>query len=170
MTYSWPSGKRLATWRPKRMASAVLPTPAVPEMTATGTDSSVPAARADGSMAFSARSSSWRPEKPGASSGSCAGTGTPEDPAAHGSARPGAAVPLGRTDPSDPRGPVPASFRRDPGDPAGPPGRPSAAVPAGPLAAAVLAWPLAAAVLAWPLAAAGPAVRFSAGSEVSTCW
>ena len=183
MTYSWPSGKRLATWRPKRMASAVLPTPAVPEMTATGTDSSVPAARADGSMACSARSSSWRPEKPGASSGSCAGTGTPVDPAAHGGARSGAVVPLGRTDPSDPRGPVPASFRRDPGDPAGPPARPSAAGPAGPPsaavlaaavlarppAAAVLAGPLAAAVLAWPLAAAGLA-WFSAGSEVSTCW
>src|SRR5215470_9741982 len=110
------------------MASAVLPTPAVPEMTTTGTDASVPAVlvwppaaagRAEGSRACSARSSSWRPEKPGASSGSCAGTGTPGDPAAHGAAvprpgaapgsRPGAVVPLGSTDPSDPRGPSPAA-------------------------------------------------------------
>ena len=187
-TYSWPSGKRLATWRPNRTASAVLPTPAVPEMTATGTDSSVPAARAEGSRACSTRSSSWRPEKPGASGGSWAGTGTPGgraaahdgdplDPAAGGGPA-GPVVPLGRTDPSDPRGVVPA------------------AGPAWPPPAAVLAWPPPAAVSAWPPPAAGrrgadpglawsravssgpggrssdgaPAARFSAGSQVSTCW
>src|SRR5580658_2631415 len=117
------------------MASAVLPTPAVPDKTTTGTDSSVPSARADGSRACSARSSSWRPEKPGASGCSWAGTGTPGGPAAHEDTvpTPGPAVPLGRTDPSDPRGLVPAAFRLGRSDPSSwPAGRPAAA-PAGPL-------------------------------------
>ena len=61
LMYSCPSGNRRATWRPHRMASAVLPVPAAPEMTTIGTVRSgawpVPAGWA-GSIACSRVSSS----------------------------------------------------------------------------------------------------------------
>ena len=86
LTYSWPPGNRLATWWPNLMASAVFPVPAVPERTTIGTvgpescwpESCWPGPCWPGSAGSIARrmlSSSRRPEKPGASSGSWAGTG-----------------------------------------------------------------------------------------------
>ena len=145
-TYSWPSGKRLATWRPKWTASALLPTPAVPEMTMTPTESPARERLVGGRIACIARSSSWRPAKACGSSGSWAGKGTPCAPGhAPGCPEPPMACPPGLPCPSG-RGagtaPVP--------DPR--------AVPAAPFAAPA------------PSPPSGASARFSAGSMLVICW
>ena len=72
LRYSCPSGKRPRTWWAQWVASAVLPTPAVPEMATIGTA----VTRSPGwcSVRSSSASSAPRPVKPRTSIGSCAGT------------------------------------------------------------------------------------------------
>lgn len=85
--YSCPSGKRPTTWCAHCTASAVLPTPAVPQIAEIAT---VPAgARSPrSSIAFSVSSSRARPMNAPTAGGSCRGTADPESvPTSAGMAR-----------------------------------------------------------------------------------
>ena len=83
LTYSWPSGNRLATWCAQCTAMAVLPIPAIPPIVMISTGPG--GAPASPSSPVSRSSSARRPAKCRTGAGSCRGTSAG-----------GAAVPAGR--------------------------------------------------------------------------